>query len=67
MISKMEFDCKIAHQDEIKRLSGFNSIKELYAKINERFSVPINDVSIKSLDSVIDQMKSAANSEFSRS
>lgn len=45
MISKMEFDCKIAYRDEIKRLSGFNSIKELYEKISQSFSVSTSEVS----------------------
>lgn len=33
----MEFDCKLAHCDEIKKVSGFNSIKELYVKITQTF------------------------------
>lgn len=40
----MEFDCKLAHCDEIKKVSGFNSIKELYVKINQVFQVETNDI-----------------------
>lgn len=45
MMSKLEFDCKIAHLDEVKRVSNFNSIKELYQRISQTFLVPINEVS----------------------
>ena len=40
----MEFDCKLAHCDEIRKLSGFNSIKELYVKISQVFQVDLNDI-----------------------
>lgn len=42
---RQEFDCKLAHLDEIRKISGFNSIKELYERVNQTFNVPINQVS----------------------
>jgi hypothetical protein len=44
MTPTIEFDCKLAHYDEIKKLSGFNSIKELYVKINQAFKVETKDI-----------------------
>lgn len=46
MMSKMEFQCKLAHEDGIKKVSCFNSIKELYERVSQVFSVPISEVSI---------------------
>lgn len=40
----MEFECKLAHQDEIKKISGFNSIKELYDKISKAFLISIDKI-----------------------
>lgn len=45
---KMEFDCKLAHSYEIKKISGFRSNKELFVKISDTFSMPISEVSISS-------------------
>lgn len=44
MISKMEFQCKLAHQDDVKRISDFNSIKELYERISQTFQVEVEQI-----------------------
>lgn len=44
MMSSMEFDCKLAHSDSVKKISGFNSIKELYERISLLFSIPIDQI-----------------------
>lgn len=46
MTFKMEFRCKIAHLDEVKKVTNFNSTRELYERISQTFSVPINEVSL---------------------
>lgn len=40
----MEFQCKLAHSNEIKIVSGFNSIKALYETISQIFSIPIDSI-----------------------
>ncbi|KAG9509376.1 PDZ domain-containing protein GIPC1 [Fragariocoptes setiger] len=40
----MEFECKLAHQDTVRRVSSFASIKELYKKIADQFNISPNDI-----------------------
>lgn len=45
MTPNMEFNCRLAHQDgPTKRLTNFNSIKELYNKVSSSFSVPTDEI-----------------------
>jgi len=46
MTPTMEFDCKLAHADGMRRLSNFKSLKELYEQIGKSFSVPMEEVSV---------------------
>lgn len=46
MTSRMEFDCKLAHDDEVRTISGFSSVRELYDRISIIFDISIGEVSV---------------------
>lgn len=45
-LPKLSFKCRLAHSNEMKSLSGFNTMVELYEKISKAFNLPINQVHI---------------------
>lgn len=49
----MEFECKLAHCAERKRLTNFNSVKEFYEKVSQAFSIPSSEVSSTDVTSLI--------------
>lgn len=45
MASRMEFDCKLAHLEEVKRVANFKSVKELYEQVAKQFQIQADQVS----------------------
>jgi len=45
---KLIFQCQLAEGSQTAQVSGFSSMKELYEKIAECFSIPVSDVSYNS-------------------